>query len=73
MGTHLTEWGIHIQQTATYSHQQNGKVERFVQTIEDGAWTLVVRSDLPPSCCSDGWIPTSMSPHHNSTQKPDPI
>ena len=24
-------------------------MERFVQTIEDGTWTLVVGSDLPPS------------------------
>ena len=49
MGTHLTERGIHIQQTAAYAHQQNGKAERFVRTIEDGMRTLVAGSDLPPS------------------------
>ena len=38
-----------IQQTAAYSHQQNGKAERFVRTIEDTTRALVAGSDLPPS------------------------
>lgn len=49
MGNHLTKRGIHVQQTAAYAHQQNGKAERYVRTIEDGMRTLVASSDLPPS------------------------
>lgn len=41
--------GIVIQQTAAYSHQQNGKAEQFVHTIEDHAHTLIASSDLPAS------------------------
>ena len=49
LGQHFTSKGMTIQQTAHYAHQQNGKAEQYVHTIEDHARTLITSSDLPPS------------------------
>lgn len=77
MGNHLSKWGIIIQQTAAYTHQQNGKAEWFVCTIEDGTHTLIAGSDLPPSfwpyatltisylrcCLPTSTLPKSLTPY----------
>ena len=34
MGAHLCGRGIFVQVTAPYAHQQNGKAERFIHTLE---------------------------------------
>ena len=39
--------GITVQQTAPYAHQQNGKIERYVRTIEEGGQALLADSGLP--------------------------
>ena len=49
LGNYLERKGILIQQPAAYAHQQNGKAERFVCTIEDSSCTLIASSDLPAS------------------------
>ena len=47
LGNYLSSKGIAIQQTAAYLHQQNGKAERFVRTMEDNSCTLIPSSNLP--------------------------
>ena len=49
LGDHFTKQGIVVQQTAPYAHQQNGKIERYVRTIEEGGQTLLADSGLPMS------------------------
>src|SRR5271156_4489182 len=49
MGTHIHDRGIALQVTAPYAHQQNGKVEHYIRTLEDGMQTLLSASGLPPS------------------------
>jgi hypothetical protein len=49
LGQHFTKQGIVIQQTAPYAHQQAGKIERYVRTIEEGGQTLLADSGLPMS------------------------
>ena len=86
LGDHFTETGITVQQTAPYAHQQNGKIERYVRTIEEGGQTLLADSGLPMTFW--GWavltsqylrnrlptstLPTNMTPFEAfSHQKPD--
>ena len=45
--------GIDVQITAPYAHSQNGKIERYIQTIEDGIQTLIADSKLPLSFWGD--------------------
>ena len=49
MGKHFTKQGIVIQCTAPYAHQQAGKIERYVCTIEEGGQVLLADSGLPMS------------------------
>ena len=49
MGNHFSKQGIVIQQTTPYAHQQAGKIERYVCTIEEGGQTLLADSGLPMS------------------------
>jgi hypothetical protein len=49
LGDHFTKQGIVVQQTAPYAHQQAGKIERYVRTIEEGGQTLLADSGLPMS------------------------
>ncbi|KNZ72056.1 Copia protein, partial [Termitomyces sp. J132] len=49
----LNERGIIIQPTVPYAHQQNGKAERYIRTIEDTAQTLMAESGLPMSFLGD--------------------
>jgi hypothetical protein len=41
LAVHFTKQGIVLQQTVPYAHQQNGKIEHYVWTIEEGGQTLV--------------------------------
>ena len=36
MGTHLNSKGIVVQRTAAYAHEQNGKSEHYIRTLEEG-------------------------------------
>ena len=71
MGTHLRNRGISIQVTAPYAHQQNGKAERYIRTLEDGMQSLLADAKLPPSFWRDAvctyqylhnHLPTSVLP-----------
>ena len=71
LGAHIRNRGITIQVTAPYAHQQNGKAERYIRTLEDDMQTLLADSGLPFSFW--GWavltaqylrnrLPTSVLP-----------
>ena len=71
MSKHMVSKGIDIQVTAPYAHAQNGKIERYIRTIEDGIQTLLADSKLPLSFWGDAALtfvylcnrlPTSMLP-----------
>ena len=47
MGSHLVSKGIVVQRTVPYAHQQNGKSERYIRTIEEGGQALLADSGLP--------------------------
>ena len=49
MGDHLASKGIVSQRTVAYAHQQNGKSERYIRTIEEGGQALLADSGLPMS------------------------
>ena len=49
MGAHLASKGIVSQRTVAYAHQQNGKSERYIRTIEEGGQALLADSGLPMS------------------------
>ena len=53
---YLLEKGITQQITAPYAHSQNGKAERYVRTLEDGAQTLLAESGLPQSFLGDATL-----------------
>ena len=53
MGAYLKSRGITMQITAPYAHSQNGKAERFIRTIEDGAQTLLADAKLTMSFWGD--------------------
>jgi hypothetical protein len=53
MGSYLRSRGIAVQTTAPYAHSQNGKAERYVRTLEDGAQVLLTDSGLPASFWGD--------------------
>ena len=71
MGAHLRNCGTTVQVTAPYAHQQNGKAECYIRTLEDDMQTLLANSGLPFSFW--GWavctaqylrncLPTSVLP-----------
>ena len=71
MGTHLTSKGIVVQCTVPYAHQQNGKSEHYICTIEEGGQALLADAGLPMSFWLDAvltcqylvnWLPTSTLP-----------
>jgi hypothetical protein len=43
----LAACGIEHDTSCPYAHQQNGKAERLIHTIEDGAVTMLVHANLP--------------------------
>ena len=49
MGAHLTSKGITLQRTVPYAHQQNGKSEHYIRTLEEGGQALLADSGLPMS------------------------
>ena len=49
MGGHLISKGIVVQRTVPYAHQQNGKSERYIRTIEEGGQALLADAGLPMS------------------------
>ena len=53
LGTHFKDRGIMVQAIAPYAHAQNGKVERYLRTLEDGLQTLLADSGLPTSFWGD--------------------
>jgi hypothetical protein len=86
MAKHFAKNGIVVQKTAAYAHQQAGKIERYVRTIEEGGQTLIADSGLPMTFW--GWavmtsqylrnrLPTSTLPSNTTpfevitTKKPD--
>ncbi|KAJ2930108.1 hypothetical protein H1R20_g6973, partial [Candolleomyces eurysporus] len=46
---HFKAKGISYQVTARYAHQQNGKAERYIRTIQDKAATMMAESGLSQS------------------------
>ena len=76
LGDHFSKNGIVVQKTAPYAHQQNGKIERYVCTIEEGGQTLLADSGLPMSflgwavlisqylcnCLPTSTLPTNITP-----------
>ena len=49
MGKHLAAKGIVVQKTVPYAHEQNGKSERYIRTMEEGGQALLADSGLPMS------------------------
>ena len=49
MGDHFLSKGIVVQRTVPYAHQQNGKSERYIRTIEEGGQALLADAGLPMS------------------------
>jgi hypothetical protein len=49
MGDHFSSKGIVVQRTVPYAHEQNGKSERYIRTIEEGSQALLADSGLPTS------------------------
>ena len=47
MGVHLVSRGIMVQRTVPYTHQQNGKSEQYICTIEEGGQALLADTGFP--------------------------
>ena len=87
MGNHFTSKGIVVQRTVPYAHQQNGKSERYIRTIEEGGQALLADAGLPMSFWLDAvltrqylvnrlptsTLPTNLTPFELITngRKPD--
>ena len=87
MGAHFTSKGIVVQRTVPYAHQQNGKSERYIRTIEEGGQALLADAGLPMSFWLDAMLtrqylvnrlptstlPDNLTPYELITggQKPD--
>jgi Reverse transcriptase (RNA-dependent DNA polymerase)/GAG-pre-integrase domain len=56
MGDHFTSKGIVVQRTVPYAHQQNGKSERYIRTIEEGGQALLADAGLPMSFWLDAML-----------------
>ena len=50
---YLRREGIIHELTVPYAHQQNGKAERYIRTLEDGAITLMADANVPLSFWGD--------------------
>jgi hypothetical protein len=50
---HFNSRGITMQVTAPYAHSQNGKIEHYIRTLEDGFQTLLADSGLSMSYWGD--------------------
>ena len=49
MGEHFTKQGIVVQHAVPYAHQQAGKIEQYICTIEEGGQVLLADSGLSMS------------------------
>ena len=56
---HLTSRGVIMQVTAPYAHSQNGKIERYIRTLEDGFQTLLADSGLSMTYWGDAVLTTN--------------
>ena len=56
MGDHFLSKGIIVQRTVPYAHQQNGKSERYIRTIEEGGQALLADAGLPMSFWLDAML-----------------
>jgi hypothetical protein len=59
LGEHFNSCGIVMQVTAPYAHSQNGKIEHFVHTLEDGFQMLLADSGLSMSFWGDAALTTN--------------
>ena len=66
MGTHLTSRGIVVQRTVAYAHEQNGKSERYIRTLEEGGQALLAGSGLPMSF----WLDAVLTRQYLSNRLP---
>ncbi|RDB14617.1 Retrovirus-related Pol polyprotein from transposon TNT 1-94 [Hypsizygus marmoreus] len=86
LGRHFRSRGIIHQVVAPYAHSQNGKMERYIRTLEETALTLLADSGLPMSFWGDAvltaqylrnrlptsTLPTTITPFEAMTKnKPD--
>ena len=71
LGSHFKNHGIMVQVIAPYTHSQNGEIECYICTLEDGLQTLLIDSGLPTSFWGDAvltvqylhnWLPTPTLP-----------
>ena len=60
---HFISRGVAMQVTAPYAHSQNGKIERYVCTLEDGFQTLLADSGLSMTFWGDAVL--TMNYIHN--------
>ena len=60
---YLHSHGIAMQVTAPYVHSQNGKIECFIQTLEDGFQTLLADSGLSISFWGDAVLTVTYIHH----------
>ena len=56
MGAHISSKGIVLQHTVPYAHQQNGKSEHYIRTIEEGGQALLADLGLPMSFWLDAML-----------------
>ena len=56
MGEHFVFKGIVVQRTVPYAHQQNGKSECYICTIEEGGQALLTDAGLPISFWLDAML-----------------
>ena len=86
MRMELDNAGIAIQAMALYTHQQSGKIKRYIRTISNITQTLLADSKLPPSfwglavlaavylhnCIPTKMLPGHITPHEKMMkEKPD--
>jgi len=63
-----------MQVTAPYAHSQNGKIECYIRTIEDGLQTLLADSGLSMTFWGDAALTTNYLRNHVPTSTlPDNI
>ena len=67
MGAHFVTKGIIVQCTVPYAHQQNGKSERCIRTIEEGGQSLLADSGLPMSFWLDAVLTRQYLVNHLPT------
>lgn len=64
---HLVSNGVVSQVAAPYAHQQNGKAERFIRTLEEGSQTLLVASGLSAQFWGDAVLTVQYLRNHSPT------